>query len=423
MWSSTTKTSSDALSQSEESSGHPLDDNDNNDCHTTTEHSAPAYRPNVNKQQPASPLYQNKQTASTETSSSCESNSFSALGRYHCSESGKDLRRLYPVTGRPSNINDDYNISPKVLGTGCHGTVRGCVHRRTNQICAVKTVTKAKVRNLINLRQEIQILASLQHPSIIRIVDCYEDENYVHIVTEKCCGGELYDRIEQHHLTDDECFDERSAARIIKSLLEAVAYLHSEGLVHRDIKPENILFESQDDESPIKLIDFGLSRRHRHEIDSNMSNIRGTSYYMSPELLECNYSTPTDIWSTGVVAYLLLCGYPPFNGHTDHQIYAAISKNELNFPADIGWSNKSPECIDFIKCLLQKDPRRRYTAEEALLHPWIVEMTAQKYGGSSRYKAAPSLRYPPTDIVTKARTFALPFPPTDIFTFLPSPMC
>ena len=210
------------------------------------------------------------------------------------------------------------------------------------------------------------------------MVGCYEDETYVHIVTEKCCGGDLYDRIERHHSSGNGYFDldERSAARIIKSVLEAVSYLHGKGIVHRDIKPENILFETQDEDSPIKLIDFGLSRRHRHGIDSNMSSLRGTVYYMSPELLKCNYSSPTDVWSTGVVAYILLCGYPPFDGDNYSEIYASISAGNLEFPADLGWSNKSPDCIDFITCLLRQDPRRRYTAREALMHPWILKMTS-----------------------------------------------
>ena len=162
----------------------------------------------------------------------------------------------------------------------------------------------------------------------------------------------------------------------MKGLLEAVAYLHARGLVHRDIKPENILFETKDEDSPIKLIDFGLARRHRHNVDCNMSSLRGTVYYLSPELLNCNYSTPTDIWSTGVVAYLLLCGYPPFNGNNDKEIYASIRRGNVEFPQRC-WANKSPASIDFIKGLLQKDPRRRLTAQEALLHPWIVQMTSK----------------------------------------------
>ena len=272
-----------------------------------------------------------------------------------------------------SNFAEHYTILPTGLGTGCQGTVRECVRRQTQEVFAVKSIVKSSVSrpdHLRHLRQEAQILASVQHPSIIRMVDCYEDETHLHIVTEKCSGGELYHRIEQR-----SGFDEPTAARIMKGLLEAVTYLHARGLVHRDIKPENILFETQQEDSPIKLIDFEQSRRHRHEIDTNMWGLRGTMYYMAPEVLQCNYSSPADIWSTGVVAYLLLCGYPPFNGNNDKEIYASIRRGNVEFPPRC-WTNKSPASIDFIKGLLQKDPRRRLTAQEALLHPWIVQMTS-----------------------------------------------
>jgi serine/threonine protein kinase len=278
---------------------------------------------------------------------------------------------LYPILGRPTNILNDYIVFPAVLGTGHYGTVRECMHRQTRRPHAVKSIEKAKLQRLDHLRREVDLLASVRHSSVMRMVNCYEDANYVHIVTEKYCGGELFDRILEH-TTDDGCFDEQSAARIIKSLLEAVAYLHDHGIVHRDIKPENILFESQEHDSPIRLIDFGLARRHDSGLEACMSNPVGTAYYMSPELLKCNFSAPTDIWSTGIIAYILLCGYPPFNGDTDREIFDAISRGHFDFPSESGWMDKSPLCMDFIKCLLRRDPRKRFTAHEALMHPWIV---------------------------------------------------
>ena len=326
------------------------------------------------KKPSVAPPCQKKPTASNELSSSCCSvSSFS-------SPSSVEDPFVYDahscsITGRLSNILNDYIIFNTVLGSGCCGTVRECLHHRTNQFFAVKSIRKAKIHRQDHLRREINILSSVHHPSIIRTVDCYEDEDYVHIVTEKCWGGDLFDLIEQR--SDKGCFNERSTARIIKSLLEAVAYLHANGIVHRDIKPENILLETQDEDSPIRLADFGLARRHLHGIDQNMSKFRGTVYYMSPELLECNYSSPSDVWSIGVVAYILLSGYPPFNGDTDPEIYSAIFKGQLDFPEQTGWLEKSSQCIDFIKCLLQKDPRRRFSAQQALFHPWIVEMTQQ----------------------------------------------
>ena len=160
--------------------------------------------------------YQKQPTASTETSSSCGSSTTTSTTAFNASSftSSPSMECLYPVTGHPSNIHDDYSIMHNKLGSGGNGTVRDCVHRRSNQVFAVKSIAKSKVRHLRHLRQESQILASIQHPSMIRMVDCYEDETYVHIVTEKCSGGELYDRIEQYHEDGTGSFDERSAARI-----------------------------------------------------------------------------------------------------------------------------------------------------------------------------------------------------------------
>lgn len=247
---------------------------------------------------PAVSVYQQQTTAPTELSSSCSSgSSISSASSQDCDYQPYPVAYgydAYPVTGRLTNILHDYTIFSKVLGSGGSGTVRECLHRRTNESFAVKTVDKAKIGCIDHLRREIEVLSSVQHPSIIRMVDCYEDLNYVHIVTEKCSGGELFDKIDRCFSSSDSgCFDERSAARTIKSLLEAVAYLHANGLVHRDIKPENILLESQDDDdSPIKLIDFGSARRHRHDVDCNMSSIHGTIYYMVSTLLIMPSSLP-----------------------------------------------------------------------------------------------------------------------------------
>mmetsp|Transcript_9996 Transcript_9996/g.16071 ORF Transcript_9996/g.16071 Transcript_9996/m.16071 type:complete len:206 (-) Transcript_9996:394-1011(-) len=203
----------------------------------------------------------------------------------------------------------------------------------------------------------------------MKMVDCYEDAECVHIVTEKYSGGELFDKIVAN-TTNSGCLSEHRTARIIKSLLKAVAYLHANEIVHRDIKPENILFESNHEDAAVKLIDFGLSRRHND--DGPMTNSVGTAYYMSPELLEGEYDKSTDIWSVGVVTYIALCGRPPFNGKSDVEIRNATRRGRLRFRS-VYWTDKSDDAKDFIECLLRKDPRRRYTAREALAHPWIKE--------------------------------------------------
>mmetsp|Transcript_9571 Transcript_9571/g.21581 ORF Transcript_9571/g.21581 Transcript_9571/m.21581 type:complete len:370 (-) Transcript_9571:67-1176(-) len=278
---------------------------------------------------------------------------------------------LCPVTGHLSNVLDDYVVFPKVLGEGHYGCVRECIHRATRQTYACKSIDKSKIGRLDHLQREVHLLANVKHHGIMKMVDCYEDAEYVHIITEKYSGGELFDKIADN-TTDSGCYSERKAAGIIKSLLEAVAYLHENNIVHRDIKPENILFESMDDDAAVKLIDFGLSRRHEKG-EAPMSNPVGTAYYMSPELLKGRYDKSCDVWSIGTIVYILLCGYPPFNGESDPDIFDAIKKGHFEFPKE-AFSGKSDEAKDFIKCLLRRDPRKRFTAKEALLHPWVVNL-------------------------------------------------
>lgn len=297
--------------------------------------------------------------------------SSSSSRRQHRSSSNNNdpIKDVCPVTGHHSNILTDYYIFPTVLGKGHYGCVRECMHRKTKQFFAVKSIEKLKIGRLDHLQREVYLLSKINHRGIMKMVDIFEDVEFVHIVTEKYVGGELFDRIIDY-TSDDGCFDEIAAGTIVKTLLEAVAYLHRNGIVHRDIKPENVLFVTEDEEDlRVKLIDFGLSRRHKKG-DAYMSNPVGTAYYMSPELLKGKYDQACDVWSTGIVAYILLCGYPPFNGDTDPDIFEAIKQASFQFPSQ-AWGHVSPEAKDFIKCLLRKDPRKRFTAEEALKHPWI----------------------------------------------------
>ena len=297
------------------------------------------------------------------------SSSPSSRRQQHHSSSTSSSNQVCPVTGHHSNILNDYYIFPTVLGKGHYGCVRECMHRKTKHFYAVKSIEKLKIGRLDHLQREVYLLSKIHHRGIMKMVDIFEDVEFVHIVTEKYVGGELFDKIIDY-TTDEGCFDEIDAATIIKSLLEAVAYLHRNGIVHRDIKPENVLFVSEDEEDlTVKLIDFGLSRRHKKG-DAYMSNPVGTAYYMSPELLKGKYDQSCDVWSTGIVVYILLCGYPPFNGDTDPDIFEAIKQASFHFPSQ-AWGHVSPEAKDFIKCLLRKDPRKRFTAEEALKHPWI----------------------------------------------------
>mmetsp|Transcript_9686 Transcript_9686/g.21017 ORF Transcript_9686/g.21017 Transcript_9686/m.21017 type:complete len:362 (+) Transcript_9686:275-1360(+) len=324
------------------------------------------------------------------TSASSKSDSFRAPPDARVQEIQELQRKLCPITGILRDISADYRIFSTVLGKGHYGVVRECIHRSSREIFAVKSVDKSKIRRPDHLRREVDLLYKMNHRGVMRMVEVYEDARYVHIVTERYTGGELFDKIGAS-TTPEGCLSEQTAAGIIKSLLEAVAYLHDNEIVHRDIKPENILFESED-EKVIKLIDFGLSRRHERG-EAPMSNSVGTAYYMSPELLKGRYDKSCDMWSVGTIVYILLCGYPPFNSDTDPEIFEKIRKGHFEFPAQ-QWSAKSDEVKDFVKCLLRRDPGKRFTAKEALVHPWIKNLGMKQPRKAARGRQAqPNLRY------------------------------
>jgi calcium-dependent protein kinase len=277
------------------------------------------------------------------------------------------------ITG--SETEDKYFIDPRVLGTGHHGTVRECIDRATGQRYAVKSIRKSdpsvKPGGLV---REMMLLQEMKHPNIIQLTDVFEDAEYVHIVTDLCKGGELFDKIVERSSSDNgvPCFTEDEAARILHQVLTAVSYMHKHGIVHRDIKPENILFDTVGDVSSIKVIDFGLARKHfGGHGDPHMSTILGTPYYIAPEVLRKKYDKSCDLWSTGVISYILLCGSPPFNGINNDETHRSILLGQYCFPSQ-EWKGTSREARDFVRQLLQMDPSKRMTAEQALNHPWMV---------------------------------------------------
>lgn len=267
-----------------------------------------------------------------------------------------------------SDIYTTYDVSATILGTGNYGSVRECTHRSTGIKYAVKTINKSTVSRHDHIKREVELLRSIDHPNIMKMVDCFEDEDYVHIITEMFTGGELFDLIVDN-TTDCGCLSEEYAAFVIKSLLKSVQYLHSKDIVHRDIKPENLLLSTNDNKAVVKLIDFGLSRTHNK--DGYMTSQVGTPYYMSPGILQGKYDRSCDLWAVGVVTYILLTGYPPFNGNDDCEVQAATAKGDLVFERNV-WSHLSKTSRDFVSQLLcMNDACRIVTADEALRHPWL----------------------------------------------------
>ncbi|KAG7360442.1 protein kinase [Nitzschia inconspicua] len=269
------------------------------------------------------------------------------------------------------DVKEKYKIL-EILGSGSYGTVRKCKDRKTGELLACKTIKKSKVDNFENLRREITILESVDHPNIIKFVDVYEDEKYIHLVTELCTGGELYDRVLEKAESPEGHFQEDDAAILIRDILDAIRYMHDEKhIVHRDLKVQNFLLKDKSDNAQIKIIDFGLSRKDDAPFGIMSSRV-GTPYYVAPEVLLNSYTYKVDMWSIGVIAYILLCGFAPFSGDTDYDTLQLVARAPLEFPSP-EWDDVSEEAIDFLTKLLDRDPDKRPTANEAMQHPWIAK--------------------------------------------------
>eukprot|EP00249_Psilotum_nudum_P014208 c24722_g1_i1 orf=611-2092(+) len=237
-----------------------------------------------------------------------------------------------------------------------------------DQPVAVKIISKAKMTTPISIedvRREVKILRALAgHTNLVRFYDACEDDANVYIAMELCEGGELLDRI----LSRGGKYSEEDAKPIVIQILNIVAFCHLQGVVHRDLKPENFLFTTKDENAQLKAIDFGLSDFIRP--DERLNDIVGSAYYVAPEVLHRSYCMEADVWSIGVITYILLCGSRPFWARTESGIFRAVLKTEPSFD-EVPWPAISPEAKDFVKRLLNKDRHKRMTAAQALTHPWI----------------------------------------------------
>lgn len=290
------------------------------------------------------------------------------------------------VTDAITDVRQRYHINPKEIGHGHYGVVRKCVDRETKECYAIKSILKSKISRIDVLKREIEILAEVDHKNIIKLIEVHEDAKYIHLITELCTGGELFDRIIEKTETDEGHYSEKDAAKLVASILDAISYCHEMQIVHRDLKPENFLFVSQDEDAPVKIIDFGLSRHEASDHDFMRTRV-GTPYYVAPEVLMRKYTKSCDIWSLGVITYILLCGYPPFYGDSDHQIFDQVKAGRFDFPSP-EWDTISDDAKDFVCCLLKLNPSKRLTAAQALNHRWIREQTrGQK--NAIRYRENP----------------------------------
>ena len=263
-----------------------------------------------------------------------------------------------------SNIREHYMLSSTTLGEGSYGVVRMATRYSDYEIRAVKIIPKSRVKNREILDSEIKVLKQMDHPNIVRLYEVYENSRYIYLVMEMCEGGELFDKLmEMGH------FSEKEAASIMTQMLEAVLFMHEKGFAHRDLKPENFMFASEKLSSTLKLIDFGLSKSVENK--EKFHTKIGSSYYISPEVLQGDYDSKCDLWSLGVILFIMLSGFPPFDGDTDAEIIQTVKQGKLAFSQEI-WQSISDEAKDLIEKLLDRDPQTRISAQEALRHPWIT---------------------------------------------------
>ncbi|KAI4320171.1 hypothetical protein MLD38_033677 [Melastoma candidum] len=288
------------------------------------------------------------------------------MKKHQTSSSSKPATTVLPY--QTPRLRDHYTLGKK-LGQGQFGTTYLCTQKATSSIFACKSIPKRKLlcqEDYDDVWREIQIMHHLsEHPNVVQIKGTYEDNMFVHIVMEVCEGGELFDRIIQKGY-----FSEREAAKLIKTIVGVVEGCHSLGVMHRDLKPENFLFKSKDEEARLKATDFGLSMFYKP--GEFFSDVVGSPYYVAPEVLRKHYGPEVDVWSAGVILYILLSGVPPFWAESELGIFRQILQGKLDFVSD-PWPSISDSAKDLIKKMLERDPRKRFTAHEVLCHPWIVD--------------------------------------------------
>lgn len=287
--------------------------------------------------------------------------------------SGENIKIKNLITKVETKVEDNYRILNK-LGKGSFGSVFKVLHITTGIIRAMKVIKKESLAYQDDdqtFLKEIEILIATDHPNIIKIYEYYSDDINYYLITEFVSGGELYETISSW-----KTFDEEKAAYIFTQIVSAINYLHSKKIVHRDIKPENMLVENKvkgennNEMINIKLIDFGTCN---YLADGKTLSLKvGSPYYIAPEVLKRNYNEKCDIWSCGVILYIMLVGFPPFSGTNTKELLENVEKGiySLSTPE---WSKVSKEAKDVVAKMLEVDYPKRLSAQAVLEHPWMIK--------------------------------------------------
>lgn len=271
------------------------------------------------------------------------------------------------ILGRPFVDIKEYYTLGKELGRGQFGITYLCTENSTGRTYACKSILKRKLvskGDRDDMKREVQIMQHMSgQPNIVEFRGAYEDRYSVHLVMELCAGGELFDRI----IAQGQ-YSEKAASGICRAIVNVVNVCHFMGVMHRDLKPENFLLSTKDEGAMLKATDFGLSVFI--EEGKVYHDIVGSAYYVAPEVLQRNYGKEIDIWSAGVILYILLSGVPPFWAENEKGIFDAVLRGELDFKSE-PWPLISESAKDLIRKMLTKDPKKRITAAQVLEHPWI----------------------------------------------------
>ncbi|XP_015580520.2 calcium-dependent protein kinase 26 [Ricinus communis] len=271
-------------------------------------------------------------------------------------------------TNQTSNLKDRYLLGEQ-LGWGQFGVIRVCTDKFSGDLFACKSIAKDRLVTSDDARSvklEIEIMTRLSgHPNVVDLKAVYEDEDYIHLVMELCAGGELFHQLEKHGR-----FSETEARVLFRHMMQVVLYCHEIGVVHRDLKPENILLATKASSSQIKLADFGLATYIKP--GQSLHGTVGSPFYIAPEVLAGGYNQAADIWSAGVILYILLSGMPPFWGKTKSQIFDAVRAADLRFPSN-PWDRVTESAKELVRGMLCTDPSLRLTAQQVLDHSWMKD--------------------------------------------------
>jgi calcium-dependent protein kinase len=269
-------------------------------------------------------------------------------------------------------MEDFYNVETTALGEGSFGTVHLAKCKSTGVERALKAIELKSVKNPVRFEREINIAKQLDHPNVVRLYETFRDAKKIYLIMELCTGRELFDRIVDEA---PKGFDEYKAAKYIRQILAALCYLHAQSFAHRDVKPENFLLQNKTPDAALKIIDFGLACQFT--ADTQMSTKAGTAYYVAPEVLKGGYDEKCDIWSAGVISFILLCGYPPFSGDTDPEILKKVKNGSFEFKSP-EWDNISQGAKNLVTQMLTSDPTLRPSAEHLLQSQWLKYKGAPK---------------------------------------------